>query len=134
MEYFYLFRIALRLNRFLFTHAGVTKWWADKYKINEPYVERDINHLFQTNPKVFNDVGMVRGGWSKTGSPVWADISEHESFPLFSMNYIQIFGHSQQTKESFICKDGKLICLDCRKLFVLEDEKVNEYKDLAIVP
>jgi len=127
MQNFSLFQIAHQEGDILFTHAGVTKDWAKKNEIKETHIIRDLTHLFQYNPIKYFTVGQIRGGLDKSGSPIWADINEHAVLEPFSFNLTQIFGHSQQDKNPVILEDDLMICLDCRKVFVLENNELKEY-------
>jgi len=127
-----LFTIAYGNDGFLFTHAGVTQYWANHHNIgieDTETIAAQLNYLFQNDPNKFFEVGYSRGGWNKTGSPLWADISEHSVLPqwLPKGDYVQVFGHSQQTDNPASTDDGSLICLDCRKVWVLENDILNEY-------
>jgi len=121
---FSLFQMAYFNNGYLFTHAGVTRHWANTH-IDICDAEYQINQLFKDNPKVFFEVGYRRGGWSETGSPIWADINEYEKINPFP-KIIQCFGHSQGNDIRVIDEDKRLICLDCRKVFVLENNCFEE--------
>ena len=122
-----MFKIAweTRVNdkRFLFTHAGVLKTWAeihmgklrvrhgcieDKYKIDEIKPEEEsLNDLLKSRIGIMSlaDISEERGGWCAYGSPIWADMREHlESLQWMPAgkdelyNYTdavyQVFGHS----------------------------------------
>lgn len=138
------FRIAdtvvVNHKSFLFSHAGVLPGWLDMRfpeikkdnaeeicnQINSKY-HKDKNFLIQ----LVNDASSLRGGLVKFGSPVWADVLEHESnVPYTQMpkdypytllgNIYQIFGHSQQ-EENPIYR-SHFSCLDCRRAFLLTDK------------
>lgn len=66
-------------------------------------------------------VGIRRGGWSDTGSIIWADVSEayQEGNQIKEIDY-QIFGHSQQ--ESYPVIRPNFACLDVREGFTLTDD------------
>lgn len=122
-----LFKIAweTRVNtrKFLFTHAGLLKTWAeihmgklrvwrgaidDKYKIDsiEPNAT-SLNALLESKNGILAlaDIPQSRGGWCAYGSPIWCDCNEHlDSFKYYPAgkeelyNYkdevYQVFGHS----------------------------------------
>jgi len=107
----------------LFTHAGVTKNWGDAHLQPGLPIEQSINDLYKTTPKAFFEVGYVRGGWHKSGSPIWADVSEHEVLLPWREDIHQIFGHSQQEKDP-VFFNGNMACLDCREIFYLIDNEI----------
>lgn len=65
-----------------------------------------------------------RGGYFLFGSPLWADIREHASSKERLKDYIQIFGHTMLSRPYF---EDKIICLDCKKAFILENNEIKEF-------
>ena len=51
-----------------------------------------------------------------------ADVYEHDQDNCEIDDYYQIFGHSQQETDPII-KDN-IACLDCRKAFILTDDRI----------
>lgn len=110
----------------LFTHAGVLPGWLD---LRMPDVERDdcqsicnaLNDAMKEKEFLFQlakDASYQRGGRIKFGSPVWADVTEHDTDSArLTGNICQIFGHTQQ-EEDPIYKE-LYCCLDCRRAFIL---------------
>jgi len=126
-----LFQMAWEINannrNCLFTHAGMSIAWSilnesDITWIDDSFSET-LNRTWKENPKVFNSVGRYRGGDS-VGSPIWADVREHDTQGI-SDTTIQIFGHTQLMEEPFI--NGNMWCVDCQKVFMLEDGELKEY-------
>ena len=66
----------------------------------------------------------LRGGYFLFGSPIWADIREHASSKERIKDYIQIFGHTMLSRPYF---EDKIICLDCKKAFILENNEIKEF-------
>jgi len=124
-----LFKIAYNVNindvDYLFTHAGVSPKWLNRHHIS--FTADALNKAWQEKPDVFNEVSDWRGGRHEVGSPIWMDINEHD----FASPCVQIFGHTQQEENPYI--NWNLWCLDCRKVFVLEDVRVEEYKDKTVI-
>lgn len=122
-----MFKIAwdTRVNnkKFLFTHAGILKTWAevhmgklrvrhgsisDEFKIRsiKPTAE-SLNRLLKSKKGIFSlaDISEQRGGWNAYGSPIWADFREHleslewcppgrEELCNYTDEVYQVFGHT----------------------------------------
>ena len=123
---------------YLFTHAGVTDYWLKQNKLSLPENEDNISdwlcELYSNEEKtpynIFGDVGRSRGGYSPSGSPMWADwYDDHYSSSKYGLegheDIYQIFGHTQGMTERI---EKYAACLDCRKAFLLdlEEEKIKE--------
>lgn len=61
---------------------------------------------------------------STTIVTTWADIREHASSKERLKDYIQIFGHTMLSRPYF---EDKIICLDCKKAFILENNEIKEF-------
>lgn len=111
-----LFQIAYQVDNVLWTHAGVSKKWADEYLTHwhkSMYAEA-LNDKFQT--KKGRDeimlVGHMRGGYNLYGGPVWADHKESIRHPIAGL--VQIFGHTNINELSIIKGENyELINTDC---------------------
>ena len=121
-----LFRMACKVDNYLFTHAGISKDWVERNELSfdeDPVVMLD--RAYQENPDIFMQYGRARGwGGYETGSPIWCDLEEHNHEEPVYNDLIQVFGHTQLEEEPFIT--DYLMCLDCRKVFVLENGKLKE--------
>lgn len=53
-----------------------------------------------------------------------ADIREYASSKERLKDYIQIFGHTMLSRPYF---EDKIICLDCKKAFILENNEIKEF-------
>ena len=112
-------------KKYLFTHAGITSYWYEKYQslIGEINQENLDSLLKSDNGiKALCEVGRNRGGFTPSGSVVWADVYEHDHEKCEIDDYYQIFGHSQQDEGPII--NEHIACLDCRRAFILSDEGV----------
>jgi len=111
-------------KKYLFTHAGFLKPWYEDNKrfIGEPTIN-NLNHLLNQREGIIAlaEVSSFRGGFSKCGSIIWADVHEHyyDDVLMTQWDY-EIFGHSQQDEEPIIT--DKWACLDCRKAFILNED------------
>lgn len=120
---------------YLFTHAGINKNWFDRHselcdiKSAGLIKHIPINELSEDEILALDEIGLIRGGWSITGGPLWDDVREFIKYPKFS-SYYQVFGHTQLNHEIFIsdirkenpninCED--FACLDCRHAFIIEN-------------
>lgn len=132
-----LFNLVWVENDVIFSHAGITKEWADKvwkelkFPENEiPNIKKIAECLKDTPIKKCNsnyisllgEIGYFRGGYSPTGSCEWADIREHfvddygNISPYKYEGIYQIFGHTQVKKPIIT---NTWACLDCRKGFII---------------
>jgi len=133
---FDLFQVAadceINSKRYLFTHAGVNNGWISHNRKN--MVQNDplamLKRSFDEKPILWSQVSEWRGGDYEWGSPVWADLNEHDSDGAFP-NLIQIFGHSMQDEHPEI--NGRMWCVDCKKIFVLEKGELREYAKKTLI-
>lgn len=122
---------------FIFSHAGILPGWlkANFTDVNihdASEICTVLNKRLETDSDFITElvecVPFLRGGCAKYGSPVWADLREHNAInPYtgtkrdvpFSLpdNIIQIFGHTQQEKDPVF--SNNFCCLDCRRPFLL---------------
>ena len=99
-------------NKYLFTHAGVTKNWLDYHQL------KDVGTLTMNDLNILEEVPFSRGGESYYGSPIWnslEDFQDEEHLP----EYYQIFGHTWGGRTEPIITDTYAM-LDCGKAFVLD--------------
>lgn len=124
-------------ERYLFTHAGLTKEWIKQNKIDSTRwktlddVVMFLNGLWKRRDSSLGNVGRSRGGRCQSGSPMWADWMEDHMFNTTLQGYpfeetYQVFGHSLDiygTKRVLQCA----ACLDNRASWVLtEDHEIKE--------
>lgn len=130
---------------FLFSHAGILPGWLD---LRLPDIDKSdvegicniLNSRIHTDTAfsrtLITDASYYRGGPSEFGSPVWADVDEHEETVPYSTrkkdypyklpgNIMQVFGHTQQLQDPIY--RPHFCCLDCRRPFLLTTEgKITE--------
>lgn len=103
-------------GKYLFSHSAVTEeWLGDKLTIKD-YINGEVEL-----PKLMQ-CGPFRWGADRYSGPMWWDIRELNSTTL-DPTYYQIFGHTQLREP--IIKDN-FACLDCRKVFQLENGRISE--------
>ena len=97
-----IFNISYQYNNYLFSHAGVVKSWIRDYShVLEEYREKDdvypsdpLNKIVDTRHfRCYNVISRKRGGISKYGSPIWADMQELATGCGIN-NFTQIVGHT----------------------------------------
>lgn len=136
MDNLELFDLAYTEENYIFSHSGILKPWVDESKSvlgENPEILQIpgiLNRALHKDPtgldKILIVAGLERGGWSECGSLIWGDVREfaakedERQFP----GIYQIFGHTQLQENAVIT--DKWACLDCRKAFKLEDNKIEE--------
>jgi hypothetical protein len=108
-------------NKYLFTHAGITKNWLDYHQL------KDVMTLTMNDLDILEEVPFSRGGESYYGSPIWnslEDFQDEEHLP----EYYQIFGHTWGGRTEPVITDTYAM-LDCGKAFVLDlaTKKITEW-------
>ena len=93
-----LFQFAYQIENVLWTHAGVTRMWADEFLkgVDKTDYATTLNEMAQTK-STLNDlmlVGRSRGGWALTSGPLWADFNRDLKYDYLT-GLIQIFGHTE---------------------------------------
>lgn len=109
------------IDNILFTHAGISKGWADTYNISDPikHMDKDWNSFLQ-NPfdesylSIF-DCGIARWGNAPYGGPLWSDFNDEFVDPDWDL--WQVFGHTQGKITGSIRQKGNAHCLDSRAVF-----------------
>lgn len=95
-----LFQVAYQYDRYLWSHAGVSKAWYKKYEEHLSLLDKDetladrINEISYTSLNwILHEVGSIRGGLRyNEGGVTWADRSETMNNSL--EDYHQIVGHT----------------------------------------
>lgn len=108
------FELWYKIDKYLFTHAGITNDWLSNH------FNMDIDNFLtlpesEIIPKLWI-CSRMRGGYDNTGSMVWSDVREGDR----ESTYYQIFGHTQLESKPIIT--DTYACLDCRKCFTLNTE------------
>ena len=116
-------------KRYIFSHAGVHPEWLKKHSSlfgpADEITAENCNQLMFTDEFVeaLSDVSALRGGWSRVGSMIWADIDEFAGTQVNESEMYQILGHTK-------CLDGQpevygnVICVDCLKAFSLTENGI----------
>ena len=137
-----LFNLVFVENNVIFSHAGFTEGWSERFCEKSGIEFKSILHTakiiqnipvedIHNNDNLVNLIGEIsyhRGGDFSNGSFEWADLFEHLNVSKSTMNNIvaygeegtfQVFGHNQLKKELIT---DKWACLDCRKAFIFDTE------------
>lgn len=106
------YRVATTVGDVLLTHAGVHLFLESKFESAKDAADK-LNALWEENPTdpVFNWISDVRYGRDAYGGVLWRDFSE-----MVTQKFPQVFGH---TKRDSVRMEGKAICIDCEKPFIM---------------
>lgn len=107
-----LFNLFTTEGNYLFSHAGITKSWLEYNKLELP---KDIDSWWP-DKDMLGQVGLSRGGFYLSGSPLWADYDRDVSGDELD-GWIQVVGHTQHGR---VVRTDKSICIDCHDIFRLE--------------
>ena len=131
MDNLWLFRLAaireIDNRKVIFSHAPIlTEWIESVGETTEPEaIVNNINSrlgIIARQPwnveRYLGQISVYRGGYDKTGSPVWADVREIHGNLIPTADY-SVFGHTQQEADPIITDTWA--CLDCRKAFLIDD-------------
>ena len=127
-------------KEYVFSHSGLHREYAmsvfgKEVKDSILTAVNELNYHYKEDTYgVLNSLSrcsLYRGGLTKTGSIVWADVREwidDQSFDEESAEYTayQIFGHTQLIHEA-VTKD--IACLDCKKSFMF-DKDTGQFFDI----
>ena len=135
-------KLAHQEGDFLFTHAGVTKYWLnaiDKFGFIKGNLVDGLNDMFYSALRgnngaiaALSTVGYSRGGRYETGSCVWADFYDTVNTEIYD-ELTQVVGHSQVVR-MINAKDidpdfNSIYYTDCHKPCILENNKIIEYEE-----
>lgn len=127
-------------KEYVFSHAGIHREYAVSVFGEE--VEDSIADTVNAFERNFIDknyyvldtlscCSRYRGGWTTTGSLVWADVREWVKSQSFDegkspveYDAYQIFGHTQLNNDPIVT--DRFACLDCRRAFRFENGKFYE--------
>lgn len=121
LDYLELLSIAKQYDNILFTHSGVSKSWLLRHDLILPKENADIylNKIWDKNSSIFWEIGWSRGGWDKTGSPLWRDIREQD----LDNTLYQVYGHTYIQKPYITSQEA---CLDVGKqAFIIDTQNNN---------
>ena len=106
----------------LLTHAGINKHWYLRHSdvIGDLNAE-NLNKLMQSKEGIdtLTDISQLRGGFSPSGSMLWADYNEVARNGRFPGIY-QIFGHTQHIDRK-VRITRYVACVDCQKPLMLSE-------------
>lgn len=103
-------------NKYLFSHAGITKNWLDYNNLEL----KDLDNIDITNISPLDQVPYSRGGYSLYGSCIWNSLEDFQVQVPYK-DYYQIFGHTWGGRTNPVVKKNYAM-LDCCKPFVLNTE------------
>jgi len=113
-ENIHLFTYAFQVDKWIFTHAGISeKWFLDDFKgVRYKNIAEQLNNPSPEQMTAINRCGKWRGGdRNMVGGIFWADVSElYDPLP----GYTQVVGHNRVDD---ICEyannGGRIIFCDC---------------------
>jgi hypothetical protein len=130
-----LFQISYKIDKYLFTHAGVQQGWLDTingkkkvriataFKLDKEYSIDNLNDLLYDCHNALWMISEERGGRDLYGSCIWADIHEHLSYfepPI--PNIYQVFGHTMSYPDIYKeYIDSNFAMLDSQHCYLLDD-------------
>lgn len=108
-----LMQMCYKNDIYVFTHAGVTKTWAEANNIDLNDMQNSINDLFKTRPKVFDFT--MGDNYSQTGNditqtPIWVRPQALLSDAIEDIVYI--VGHTTVMKLGLVKELPNLILID----------------------
>jgi hypothetical protein len=100
-----LIQMCFVYDKYVFTHAGVTKTWALTNKIRTNHLEEDINNKFKTDIAAFRFT--YGQNYSQTGNdvtqpPIWVRVPSLYADSIDSVTYV--VGHTTVEKMAFTDK------------------------------
>ena len=115
-------------RRIVFSHAGIHPLWLKAHEMCTGIIPEGqecsaLNESFH-NGSLYPALGNVtwhRGGSDEFGSCVWADVNEHIESDIHLSGCYQIFGHTKMVEPII---ERNFACLDCRRVFRLDDQGV----------
>jgi hypothetical protein len=94
-----LMQMCFLSNNYLFTHAGITKTWANENHISFDSIEFEINNLFKANPNKFQfkkEENCNQTGNDSYQSPIW--VRPNSLIKDGIKGFIQIVGHTPKAE------------------------------------
>jgi hypothetical protein len=131
-----LFKIGYQQGEYLFTHAGITSKWYERYYDRLIYhCPGDLKYNFADTLNIMKDtfdnwilgsIGRIRGGFG-IGGPLWADKSEMGKYESYR-GFKQVVGHSRVN--DIIEEPWDVTFIDCLhrriKFLTIDHEKKQE--------
>ncbi len=97
-------------DKWIWSHAGVTQSWFDKFMDPKKSFQDNIEDMTWN---YFNEAGQARGGGSDYPSPVWSDKSELLADQLINPHFNQIVGHTPQLTIHSVEEDSFPVLIFC---------------------
>ena len=120
-----LVQMAFVHDKYVFTHAGVTKTWAKNSGIDIDNLQESVNNLFKTDVSKFKftvGANFSNYGDDVTQPPIW--VRPESLFVDMIDGVIYVVGHTTQKN---ITQIGNIVLIDTlgtsREYFVIEDNK-----------
>ena len=129
-----LFDLTLQVEaggrKVLFSHAGILPGWLlenERLIFSGGFsgIAGRLNELLHDGGRqrillwALSDTSFARGGHNIYGSPVWADVRDHDPDKYALDGVYQVFGHTWMEKEIIT---PYWACLDCGKVFLLSGD------------
>lgn len=118
-----LFEFGYQNGKYLFTHAGISNGWFNKYnRLFDSFgLNSDFSNFGEVLNKVGQDIGLIpifentskfRGGSDEYGSSLWSD--KNELYDDYLIGVHQIVGHNKfQDIMKFGDDDSSITFIDC---------------------
>lgn len=103
-------------NKFLFSHAGITKDWIKWHNLTLEDLFQDF--ISGKDCKYLDEVPYSRGGYSQCGSCIWNSLEDYAT-EIHLPEYYQIFGHTWGGRTKPVINE-EFAMLDCGQAFVLD--------------
>lgn len=100
-------RMIYQMDEFLFSHAGISMTWLEKWKYEGwESIEEKVTDLWDYIPNAFAFVGRDPYGDSEHSSPIWIRPKslQRANYDNLRTLFIQVVGHTQQKQ---IDREGK---------------------------
>lgn len=97
-------------DKYLFTHAGVTNTWCERWDVDMDNLQDHINMLFKKSLNPFSKQGYHPEGDSVTEGPIWVRPKSLLKDGL--KEYIHIVGHTRTDYPEIIDNVCTIDCLD----------------------
>lgn len=110
-------------KKFVFSHAGFHPRWVGRNGFDPESVMgvRNDAKTWRKFVSALCDVSRMRGGWSPSGSLIWADIREFEATPI-DFDYEQVVGHTYLMGKPI--GNDKITCIDIQRPFMVCEDGV----------
>ena len=108
-----LIQMSYQFDKYFFSHAGLTKTWADNNNIDRDNLQDSVNELFRTNITKFKFTmgdNYSYGGNDVTQPPIW--VRPQSLVKDMVEGIVCVVGHTQ-VKELTIMEENNLILIDC---------------------